>query len=239
MTSVLVLVSLAVLPASALGQTNVTGTWVLTLDSPTGPTNLDVTLKQDGEALTGELISPIGTAPFKGTLIKDVLTVNASLDLQGTQLVLVFSGKVANDAMIGNVKLGDFGEAPWTAKRKAAAAPAPPAASAAAAATTSAPAAAGSGIAGKWAVQLEVPGNPLALTAVFNQKGDAVTGTFTSPQGELPVTGTITGNALKLEFAAPGGMSVTMTGQLSGSTLAGKASIAGLGELDWTGKRSN
>jgi hypothetical protein len=34
-------------------------------------------------------------------------------------------------------------------------------------------------------------------------------------------------------------MSVAMTGELTGDSLAGKTTIAGVGETDWTGKRTN
>jgi hypothetical protein len=230
-------------PLVAAAQVDITGPWEVTLNAPTGPTTVDVTFKQEGEAITGELVSPLGAAGFKGTLVKDTLTVNAAVDVQGNQLVLAFTGKVANDAMTGNVKFGDFGEAAWTAKRKAAgAAPAAATAAAPPAAPAPAPAAAGGepgSIAGKWDIQVAVPGNPLPFTGVFKQDGAAVTGTITSSQGEVPVTGTMTGNTLTMGFSGPGGMTVTMTGELQGSTISGKTAIAGLGEMEWTGKRSN
>ena len=229
------------LPTAAAAQIDITGPWEVTLNAPTGPATAEVTFKQEGEAITGELVSPLGTTAFKGTLIKEILTVNAAIDVQGNQLVLAFTGKVANDAMTGNVKFGDFGEAPWTAKRKVAGASSPPAASTAPSAA-SAPAAAGApaeDVAGKWDIQVELPGNPLPFTGVFKQDGTIVTGTITGPQGEIPVNGTMTGSSLKIGFSAPGGMNVTMTGELQGGSLAGKAAISGLGEMGWTGKRSN
>ena len=231
-------------PLAALGQVDITGPWEVTLTAPTGPTTVDVTFKQDGEAITGELVSPLGNAPFKGTLTKDTLTVNAAVDVQGNQLVLAFTGKVANDAMTGNVKFGDFGEAPWTAKRKpavpAASPPSSPAAPAAGAAPAASPASAtGANIAGKWDIQVALPGNPLPFTGNFKQDGTIVSGTITGPQGEIPVNGTMTGNTLHMTFSAPGGMAVTMTGELQGGSISGKTAIAGLGEMDWTGKRSN
>src|SRR5688500_14845291 len=141
-------------PAQAVAQANIAGVWEVTLNSPTGPTTVDVTFKQDGEAITGELVSLAGTATFKGKLVENTLSVNAPVDIQGNQIVLVFTGKVADDAMTGNVKFGDFGEADWTAKRKPAGAAAAPAAPAPAAGSTpAAPAtttAAAGGVAGRW-----------------------------------------------------------------------------------------
>ena len=230
-------------PLAALAQVDITGPWEVTLTAPTGPTTVDVTFKQDGEAISGELVSPLGNAPFKGTLTKGTLTVNAAVDVQGNQLVLAFTGKVANDAMTGNVKFGDFGEAPWTAKRKPAVPAASPPSSIPAPTASAAPAASSAGatganIAGKWDIQVEVPGNPLPFTGNFKQDGTVVTGTIAGPQGEIPVNGTMTGSTLNINFSAPGGMAVTMTGALQGSSISGKAAIVGLGEMNWTGKRS-
>ena len=157
--------------------------------------------------------------------------------MQGNQLVLVFTGKVADDAMTGNVKFGDFGEAPWTAKRKAAGAAATPAPAAAAttgstqrplAAATTAATAGASPASGTSIVNL--PGNPLPFTAVLKQDGTAVTGTIAGPprraarhrhdDRQHP-------EARLLRAGRHGGHDDRRAG---GNSLAGKTTIAGLGE---------
>ena len=229
---------LTLLPAYGYAQSNITGTWELTLDTPQGANMVEVKVTQTGDAIAGELISPLGNAPFKGTFIKDVLSVTAAVDVQGNAIMLVFDGKLTGDTLTGTVKLGDFGEAPWKGSRKAAGAAAAttttPAATTAAVTTT-----ADSGpLSGKWDIQIELPGNPLPLSGTFKQDGATVTGTFSGAQGEFPVTGMLTGTALKLDFTAPGGLAASMTGELKGDALAGKIVAAGLGEMDWTAKRS-
>jgi hypothetical protein len=235
----LVIGSLTLFPAYGYAQSNITGTWELTLDTPQGSNTVEVKVTQTGDAIAGELISPLGNAPFKGTFIKDVLAVTAALDIQGNAITLVFAGKLAGDTLTGTVKLGDFGEMPWKGARKGAGSAAAPPAAAPAAATAAAPATAGSGpLTGRWDIELDLPGNPIPLTGVFKQNGSAVSGTFSGAQGEFPVAGTLAGTTLKLEFAAPGGLNATMTGELKGDALAGKLVAAGLGEMDWTGKRA-
>ena len=57
-------------------------------------------------------------------------------------------------------------------------------------------------------------------TADIKQDGDKVTGTISSPAGEVPIAGTITGRSLKLDFEAEtpqGTLPVTMTGELAPS----------------------
>jgi hypothetical protein len=82
----------------------------------------------------------------------------------------------------------------------------------------------------------------LPASATFTQAGDKVTGTITSLAGGVQVSGTMTGKTLKLEFNIPtqqGDIPVSMTGDLGPDGLAGKASLAGMGDADWTGKRVN
>src|SRR5690349_11362078 len=66
---------LASVPAFA--QINVTGAWEVTMVTPQGENTVDVNFKQDGQNITGELVSPLGNAPFKGTLSQDALKVVA------------------------------------------------------------------------------------------------------------------------------------------------------------------
>ena len=66
-------------------------------------------------------------------------------------------------------------------------------------------------------------------------------GTFGSQLGEVPVSGTTEGKALKLTMVAQtpnGDMTVTMTGDLDGDNIVnGKAEVAGLGQMEWSAKR--
>jgi len=68
-----------------------------------------------------------------------------------------------------------------------------------------------------------------------------VTGTISSQTGETAVTGVMAGSALKLDFnveTPQGQIAITMTGELSATGIAGKATIVGLGDADWTATRA-
>jgi hypothetical protein len=239
----LALALLAAAPLAAAAQVDVTGTWEISLNSLQGPNSFDGTLKQDGEAVTGELVSPMGTFAFKGTLDKDTLTIIYSIPVQGNNLAITMKGKVEDDSMSGTAKLGDFGEMPWTAKRKAsAAAPTVAAAPAVAAepATATASDSAG-GVSGKWDITLKTQLGDIPITATLAQEGDKISGTVSGPVGGVPVTGTMAGNALKLEFVAKmltGDVAIVMAGELGADGFTGKAQVGGLGGTEWTGKRA-
>jgi hypothetical protein len=242
--SAFALAIVACAPLAAFAQ-SAAGDWELTVETPQGANTMNVSLTQDGDQLAGTLSSPLGAVPLKGTSTAGAVSVAADIDVQGMALTLTFNGTVAGDTLNGTVKFGDFGEGPFTGKRAAAktsAAPgAAPAATAAAASTGNAAGDAGS-ITGKWDLVLSIPGaGDFPMSATFAQAADKVTGNFSSPAGDMAVAGTMTGSALKLQFTAQtpnGDIPVTMTGTLAAGAFTGKATIEGMGEADWTGKRA-
>jgi hypothetical protein len=175
----------------------------------------------------------MGSVPLAGTNTGGTLALTAHVELQGNAMDLGLNGKAEADSMSGTVKIGDFGEFPFTAKRAAAT----PDAAAAAPAAAALPARTDAN--GKWNIVLTLGGaGSFPLSANFKQEGDKVSGVLSSMAGEVPVSGTMVGKALKLEFkvATPQGeLPITMTGELGATGFAGKASIAGLGDTDWTG----
>jgi hypothetical protein len=232
--SALILALVAGAPVAALAQGSVAGDWDLTLTTPQGTNSVSVSFKQDGDKVTGTLTSPMGSVPLTGTAKAGELNATASIDVQGMALEMAFNGKLAGDALNGTVKVGDFGEFPFTGTRAAAKA------AAASAPTDSTTPSAGAG--GKWNIVLSIAGaGDFPMTATLNQAADKVTGTFSSQAGDVAVSGTMTGNALKLDFTAQtpqGDIQVTMTGTLGATGFTGKAAIAGMGEADWTGTRA-
>jgi hypothetical protein len=239
---VLALAALVLAPLPVFAQSDVTGDWVVTIETPQGPQTIDATMKQAGEELTGTIVSPMGSVDFKGKMVNDALDIAYTLDIQGNAIEMKMTGKVAGDTINGNLSLGPLGEVPWTAKRKGAAGDpaAAPAAAAAAAAPAAAAAAGGTGVTGKWDITFNMAGNAMPASANFTQAGDKVTGTLGTQMGEMPVSGTIAGNALKLAFTIEtpqGNLEIVMTGDVAGDSIAGKMTLTGLGDADWTGKR--
>ena len=234
------LVTLAPIAAFAQGAA---GTWDVTIDSPQGAQTVQVALTDTAGKLAGTLSSPLGSVDVDGTATGADVVVTAKIDAQGMQIVLTFRGKVAGDAFNGSVQLGDLGEAPFTGTRAAAKAPASAAPASAVAASAAGASSAPGDASGKWDITLSLAGaGDYPMSATFTQAGDKITGTLSSQAGDVPVSGTMTGNALSMKFTAQtpaGEIPVTMTGTLSGATFTGKATIEGLGEADWTGKRAN
>jgi hypothetical protein len=241
----LLALSLAV-PAVAAAQANVSGPWEVTIDSPQGAMMVDADLKQDGEALTGMITSPMGNVEIKGTFKNNELAFSYSVPMQGQNLDITMTGKLVGETIDGLVVIAGLGEVPWKAKRKtasSAAAPAAAPAATAAAGSAAAPAAAaasGPGVTGKWDLLMDTPGGQMPFTANFVQAGDKVSGTIAGPMGEIPITGSMTGNALKMDMnvqTPQGDMAITFTGDLGPNGLAGKASTM-MGDMTWSATRA-
>jgi hypothetical protein len=237
---VLALACVAAVPAAS--AQDISGAWDVTLTTPQGDQTVEASIKQSGEAISGQLISPLGTVDLTGTLVKDALDVGFTIPVQGNVFEIKMKGKVEGDVITGTADFAGMGEAPWTAKRKPAGAATAAASSPSAAPADSAAAGSSGDAAGKWDMVLNIPQvGEIPVTGNLTQLGEQITGTLTGPQGDIAVTGTMVGKTLTLDFTAPtpdGVIPVKMTGDLGADGFTGKASLGGLGEAEWTGKRA-
>ncbi|MEM9169411.1 MAG: hypothetical protein AAGC56_07120 [Pseudomonadota bacterium] len=88
----------------------VDGKWNLTIKTPMGDQTGVLTLKQEGDALTGDLAGNMGTVVIEnGRVEGDQLMWDASVT-SPMPVKLEFSGKLDGAALNGDVKLGAFGQ---------------------------------------------------------------------------------------------------------------------------------
>ena len=233
--SALVLAASLLVAATVYAQFDISGTWELTFESPQGPATIDVIFKQVGESVDGSVATPLGIIDFTGALINNALTMASKLDLQGNKLDIAMKAKVSGDTMAGNLAVGGLGEIPWTAKRK-------PGTTRSAGTTTAPEAAAAADISGKWDIAMAMRGGAtFATIATLKQAGEQITGSLNGQAGDEPVTGTMVGTALTLQFRAAttqGDVAIIMRGELGADGFSGKLSLPGVGEIDWTGTRT-
>ena len=229
----------------AVAQTSLAGDWDVTINSPQGANTSKVTFKQDANKLDGMIKSPAGETPIAGTVEGEDVNVAFTINFQGMPFEIKLNGKLAGDTITGKADFGGFAEGDWTAKRSDAAAAATPATTPAPAEPTSTAASASTttmtGFGGKWDVTLKTPAGDFPANANLAVDGGKLTGTFGSQMGEVPVEGTVEGNAMKITLNAQtpqGPMTVVLTGDLDGDSIVnGKAEVAGMGQMEWTAKR--
>ena len=101
-------------------KVNVTGKWLFQVETGAGSGTPTVTLKQDGEKLSGHYSSmTLGEAEVTGTVKGSAIQFSFTADVQGMKIDVAYSGTVENnDAMKGTVTLGGLGEGTFTGKRQ-------------------------------------------------------------------------------------------------------------------------
>ncbi|MGX7744986.1 hypothetical protein [Rhodopseudomonas parapalustris] len=92
----------------------VDGNWKLTMSTPMGERQADLTLKADGGTLTGTQ-SADGDAGdiFDGTVNGDDVAWKLSIT-NPMPLTLSYTGKVSGDSMSGEMGIGPMGSFPFT-----------------------------------------------------------------------------------------------------------------------------
>ena len=116
--SVAVLAVVLLAASYAFAQSAVAGAWKMTFQTDQGAVEADMTLKQDGQKVTGSLNSPQGEAPLEGTFTDSKLVMSLTVDAQGQVLTITFAGVLEKDTLKGDVDFGGFGAATWSATRK-------------------------------------------------------------------------------------------------------------------------
>ncbi len=103
--------------AAIAQDSDVTGTWNLTVETQAGTGNPTVTLKQEKEQLTGTYKGRFGEAPLKGTVKGKDIQFSFKVSGQGQELQIEYTGTIEGETMKGKVKMGEFGEGTFTGKK--------------------------------------------------------------------------------------------------------------------------
>lgn len=124
---VLILASLAVLAAAcsstppqpaAPKAPDLSGNWVLTIESQMGAQDSQMTMTQTGNQLAGTITGQAGTVPYTGTLDGNAVAFSFTINAQGMELKIDQVGTLEGDALMkGKSIFGQFGEGTFTAKK--------------------------------------------------------------------------------------------------------------------------
>src|SRR5438552_2506698 len=222
----------ACVPATAIAQTTITGDWDLTINSPQGARTTLVSLKQDGEKVTGMFKSQAGELPVEGTITGTELKLAFTINFQGQLLPITMSGTVDGASMGGKADFGGFAEGDFSAKRAGTT-------TASSAESTTAPPAS-SGAAGQWDVTVKTQAGEFPVTATLTDEAGKISGTMATHLGELAVEGTIDGKTLKLSTIVKtpqGDIPVFLTGDVDGDSIVNGRADFGGGMGEWTARR--
>ena len=102
-------------------KVDLTGAWAFATQTDAGPGAPAVTLKQDGEKLTGHYSSAtLGEADLTGTVKGNEFTFTFSADLQGQVVAVTYKGTIESATSLkGTLDLaGGMASGTFTAKKK-------------------------------------------------------------------------------------------------------------------------
>jgi hypothetical protein len=115
------LLALTVLPAKAAfaQDVDVTGEWILTVESPNGTGSREVTFKQKGAVLTGFISSSMAAGELTGTVEGNVITFVAMVAMDSGAFDVFYSATLEDGILkMGSVDFGEYGAGSFTGVRK-------------------------------------------------------------------------------------------------------------------------
>ena len=94
---------------------NVAGSWSVTIDYSVGVGHQQLTLQQDGGSIMGKQAGELFSADLRGKVQGDHVELRSSMPANGSTINFTFSGTVAGNGYSGDVNLGEYGTAKFTA----------------------------------------------------------------------------------------------------------------------------
>ena len=110
--------ALMIVAVSAQKSVDLTGTWLLQVETGQGGGSPTFTFKQTGDKLEGTYEGTFGKAQVTGTVKGNEARWSFNVDAQGNAMTIEYVGTVDGDSMEGTVKLGDLADGTFTGKKK-------------------------------------------------------------------------------------------------------------------------
>ncbi|MDT7540346.1 MAG: hypothetical protein QOE33_250 [Acidobacteriota bacterium] len=236
----------ATTPPGAGGAAGLSGTWNLKITMQgQGDKNATLTLRQEGERLSGSMQGDLGSAQIANASVGQAgeLKFSANVSLGGLATEMNFAGTVTGNEMRGTVTTVNNSNGTFTGARPEGSAPmgsaggrraggeGPPAA----AATTG-----GADLSGTWTLAVNVDGQNLPGTLTLHQEGNRLSGTLQSPLGSSEVSnGSVGADGFHFTVTVSlqgQSMEVTFTGTATGNAMSGSANSTA-GAATFTGTR--
>jgi hypothetical protein len=213
-------------PADAQSS-DASGKWDVTFTTPQGPSTVVLTLKKEGEKLSGTLSGPQGDLPVDGTQKEAAVTLSFSAQGNSGALVIAMSGTQDGDTMRGTVDYGGRAQGEWSGTR-------------AKAVTSDARAAEKIDVTGTWLFSVTTDAGSGTPTMSFKQNGENLTGHYSGQFGESDLTGTLKGNAIAFGFTVQsdtGSIRIDYSGTVERDSMKGTARFGDLAQGTFTAKR--
>ncbi len=105
------------LPPQSFGE-DVSGSWELTVETQHGTATPSMTLKQDGERISGTYHGRMGDTALQGTLRGKSIQFSVRLKFRDQSFLVTYTGTVEGGSMKGTVQFGESSSGTWAARRR-------------------------------------------------------------------------------------------------------------------------
>jgi hypothetical protein len=99
---------------ASTNEIDVSGTWIVEIETSSGTASPTFTFKQKGQQLTGQYKGAFSEGPLSGTITGNKIAFSFKAEDES----MTFDGAIQDNAMVGTAKLGQLGPGTWTAKRQ-------------------------------------------------------------------------------------------------------------------------
>jgi len=97
---------------------DVTGAWDMKVQTQEGAAQVSLTLRQEGEKITGAYSGKMGQSRLVGVIKGDEIRFSVTLKFQETSYTVTYSGTATEDSMQGTANFGNAGSGSWSARRR-------------------------------------------------------------------------------------------------------------------------
>ena len=97
--------------------TNLSGRWDVEVHYALSTSQHSFTIEQDGNWIQGTHKGDMDTKNMVGTIDGDEVKIKSTIPIVGNIIIYLFSGKVSGDTMSGDIHMGEYLTAKFTAKR--------------------------------------------------------------------------------------------------------------------------
>jgi hypothetical protein len=105
--------------AGQAAKADLTGKWLFNVETAAGSGTPSITLKQEGEKLTGHYSGQLGEADLTGTVKGAEFTFKFTVDAQGNNLECTYKGTAeSKEALKGTVNIAGLADGTFTAKKQ-------------------------------------------------------------------------------------------------------------------------
>jgi hypothetical protein len=101
-------------PADPKALASIAGKWDMSAETPNGTTAVTLVIKLDGKKVTGTMTGPQGEMPHEGEFVDGKLTTAITIQGNGGQMNITFSGAMKEDGTLAGTF--DFGQGAMTWK---------------------------------------------------------------------------------------------------------------------------